>query len=187
MQTAIQVPEGLGHRSFVRRHPSFVLLGAIASLLFRSTSSAIPAAIHGEETCRRLPWASTIAYETGVACPPEDFAETMGYEPVLMQTPAGWRYVRPASADGGCSGPLADEGPFWDFSGACRAHDYGYDLVRFGVGDRASADELLYRDMKHSCASNAPLGVTACKTLADSAHAVLWVGDVSPGFEPRPL
>jgi hypothetical protein len=187
MRTAIQIPEGIGRRSFVRRHAAAVLVAATSLVLVRSAIGSVPSAIPGEATCRNLPTASTIAYETGVACPPEDFAETMGYEPVLIQTSAGWRYVRPAWADGGCSGPLADDGPFWDFSVACRAHDYGYDLVRFGIGDRGSADELLYRDMKHSCARNAPLGVHACKTLADSAHAVLWVGDVSPGFEPRPL
>lgn len=186
MQTAIQVLKGIGGRSLVRRHPAALLLAATTLMLLRSVIGSIPAAMPGERTCHVLPTASTVEYETGVACPPEGFAERIGYEPVLFETPAGWRYGRPASADGGCSGPLADDGPFWDFGGACRAHDYGYDLVRLGVGDRAAADDLLYRDMKRSCVSNGTAGIAACKTLADSAHAVLWAGDVSPGFEPRP-
>jgi hypothetical protein len=28
-----------------------------------------------------------------------------------------------------------------EFVTACQAHDYGYDLVRFGVGVRSKADE----------------------------------------------
>ena len=185
MQAAIQVRRGIGLPSFARRHPVRLLLGATTLMVVRSAVGSVPAAMPGEIACRVIPDASPIQYATGVACPPEGFANVIGYEPVLVRTPAGWRYVRPASADGGCSGPLSDRGPFWDFGDACRAHDYGYDLVRFGVGDRAEADDLLYRDMKRACVANRALGHQACKALADSAHAALWVGEVSPGFEPR--
>jgi hypothetical protein len=198
MQTAIEVPAGTGgrsptrqrslsrRRSLTRRRRVALLLGATTCLLARSAAGSIPAATPGERTCRDIPGATAAQYATGVACPPEGFAGRIGYAPVLVETPAGWRFTRPASADGGCSGPLPDTGPFWDFGEICRAHDYGYDLVRFGVGDRAAADELLYRDMKRACVTNGLLGRPACKALADSAHAVLWAGDVAPGFEPTP-
>jgi hypothetical protein len=154
-------------------------------LFAKSALGSAPTATPGAPECRELHAATTLQYETGAACPPVRFDLVMGYEPVLVSTATGWRYTRPEWADGGCSGPMADEGLFWSFGDACRAHDYGYDLVRFGVGDRGAADLLLYRDMKRSCAANFAVGVSMCRTLADSAHAVLWIGDTSPGFEPK--
>lgn len=164
----------------------FALIGTPLVLLARSALADVPAAVTGAPVCKVLPGATARQYETGEACPPAGFAEAARYEPVLEQTPAGWRFTRPTDADGGCSGPLPDEGVFWDFGAACRAHDYGYDLVRFGVGDRTASDDLLYWDMKRTCRANSAFGAPMCKTLADSAHAVLWVGDMSPGFEPDP-
>jgi hypothetical protein len=176
-----------GRRGHALRHPvRFALAGAVLVLFARSALADVPATTPGAPVCKVLPGATAVQYETGAACPPAGFAEAAGYEPELAQTPAGWRYTRPAGADGGCSGPLPDGGPFWDFGAACRAHDYGYDLIRFGVGDRTASDDLLYRDMKRTCLATGILGAPMCKTLADSTHAVLWVGDVSPGFEPAP-
>lgn len=187
MRTAIEIPRRTRRRSHAFRHPVRLLLTAIVLvMLAKSAVARVPATMPGAPECRDLPGATTVQYETGTACPPDGFATIIGYTPVLVQTRAGWRYTRPISADGGCSDPLADEGPFWDFGDVCRAHDYGYDLVRFGIGERTEADALLYRDMKRSCAANGPVGAPACKALADSAHAVLWAGDVSPGFEPGP-
>lgn len=60
-----------------------------------------------------------------------------------VRGPYGWRHKRSRFAEGGCSGPRQDVGPFWDFTIARRAHDYGYDLVRFGVANRRDADALL--------------------------------------------
>jgi hypothetical protein len=158
---------------------------ALTVLFARSALGGVPDATPGAPLCRELPRPTTIQYETGVACPPRAFAVSFGYRPVLVSTPAGWRYTRPSSAGGGCSGPMSDRGPFWSFGDACRAHDYGYDLVRFGIGDRGAADLLLYRDMRRTCTTSDPVADWACRTLADSAHAVLWVGDATPGFEPR--
>lgn len=160
--------------------------GLILTVLFvRSALGDVPDAAPGAPRCRELPRPTTIQHETGVACPPRSFAVVFGYRPVLVSTPAGWRYTRPSWAGGGCSGPMSDRGPFWSFGDACRAHDYGYDLVRLGIGDRGAADLLLYRDMRRTCATGDPVADWACRTLADSAHAVLWVGEASPGFEPR--
>lgn len=133
----------------------------------------------GASTCVTRPRATALEYLTGVACPPRRFAEVLGYEPVLVRTTAGWRYVRP---DAECSGPLADRGPFWDFAQACGTHDYGYDLVRFGIGDRAVTDTLLHEDMLRGCAREG-LGQAPCKALAEWAYAALQIGDAN-GFDP---
>ena len=170
------------------RHRVLMLVAAVGmALVAKSAASASPSAVPGAPVCREDTRATTGEYLTGIACPPEGFGEMLGYTPQLEYTPAGWRYTRPAASDGGCSGPLADAGPFWDFGAQCRMHDYGFDLVRFGVGSRMDADAQLYRDMKASCASESRIGRPACKTVADSAHAVLWIGGVSPGMEPAPI
>ncbi|SRR6266542_806486 len=99
--------------------------------------------------------------------------------------PYGWRYTRSRFAEGGCSGPRQDVGPFWDFRIARQAHDYGYDLVRFGVASRRHADALLCHDMMSSCGLRAPIPGGA--PVADSTHSVLEIGDVPPEFEPHPI
>ena len=170
-----------------RRHVWMLVAAAGIALVAKSAASASPNTVPGAPTCREVPRATTVEYLTGIACPPDGFSEKLGYTPQLEYTPAGWRYTRPAASDGGCSGPLADTGPFWDFAAQCRMHDYGFDLVRFGVGSRMDADAQLYRDMKASCASEGEIGRPTCKTIADSAHAVLWIGGVSPGLEPAPI
>jgi hypothetical protein len=58
--------------------------------------------------------------------------------------------------------------------------------VRFGVGVRSGADELLYRDMMTICFERGPLDGSACRCLAHWTKAVLQIGDVA-GFQPDPL
>ena len=109
--------------------------------------------------------------------------------PLVSKSPSSWR--RPTGGDtrsrrgptANCSGPLGDTGPFWDFTAACETHDYGYDLVRFGVGNRAQADALLYRDMLTSCRGQWLSGVVACRGVVEWARVVLEVGD-GLGFDP---
>lgn len=66
-------------------------------------------------------------YLTGARPPPADFAEVMGYEPYLIQTPNGPRMQDPhgyASSPGGI-------GPVEDFDVMAKTHDYGYDILRY--------------------------------------------------------
>lgn len=140
----------------------------------------------GAADCRPDPGASTAEYLVGVACPPDGFVRALGYQPVLVRTPSGWRYTRPAWTGAECNGPMGDEGLFWDFAELCRVHDYGYDLVRFGIGDRGQADGLLYNDMMASCSDRGPLGAMGCRAVAGWARAVLEVGDAL-GFDPKVL
>ena len=58
---------------------------------------------------------------------PSDFAQEMGRDPKTVTAPDGT--LRLVDASGGCSGPAGDTE--WDFSTGCRAHDLGYDLLRY--------------------------------------------------------
>lgn len=182
---ALEIP-GLLPRIAARhahRHIVAVLgIGALAFVLLRSMTAAVAGTVTGSPTCVVTERASTAGYLTGRICPPEGFAAALGYEPTLVRTLYGWRYTKPASAGGSCSGPIHEHGPFWDFGAACRMHDYGYDLVRFGVAERPDADRMLYRDMKASCLLIDAVERPACKVLADTSNAVLTVGDVT-GFD----
>lgn len=187
MRTGTVAVEGfrVGWRARILR-PSRIVLALIFVFTAWSVSGRVDAEVPGFVACEQAPSAGTSQYLTGEACPPARFAETMGYEPILVATVSGWRYTKPAWAGGYCSAPMTDRGPFWDFEDACQAHDYGYDLVRFGIGDRSAADDLLYRDMLESCGRRDAATATACRALARWAHTVLTVGDAT-GFDPKPI
>lgn len=161
-----------------------IALTGLPLLIGWSVSGTIPAQAASSNICEVRLGATTREYLTGYACPPQGFAAAAGYEPELVRTSSGWRYVRAASDGADCSGPLADVLSFWDFTLACGAHDYGYDLVRFGEGERVEADAVLYEDMLRSCRGRGAVGTEACKALAEWAHAALAVGDVAE-MEPR--
>ena len=169
-----------------RTWPRRICLIALCGSIGWSISGRVGAETPGSDTCVPSSAATAEEYLTGEACPPQGFAVRLGYEPVLVSTAYGWRYTKPGWAGGFCSPPLTDHGPFWDFETACRTHDYGYDLVRFGVGDRAMADRLLYRDMTATCATTEVFGGTACRAMARWASTVLRIGDAT-GFDPEPV
>jgi hypothetical protein len=150
-----------------------------------SLSGPAPKPTPGAPACRPVSNGTTEDFLTGVACPPSEFGDALGYDPMLVKTPAGWRYTRPIEADGRCNGPLGGLGGT-EFLTACQAHDYGYDLVRFGVGVRAEADELLYRDMMTLCLHRGAFAGGACRCLAHWTKAVLQIGDVT-GMDPAPV
>jgi hypothetical protein len=156
-----------------------IALTGLPLLVGWSVSGTIPAQAASTASCEIRPDATTRDYLSGFVCPPDGFAAAAGYEPELVRTSSGWRYVRPASDGADCSGPLTDVGSFWDFTLACGAHDYGYDLVRFGEGERIEADAVLYEDMLRSCRGRGTVWTEACKALAEWAHAALAVGDLA--------
>ena len=157
-------------------------MGSVHLLPSRAAAFATP----GTARCATDVAATTTEYLVGVACPPPGFARELGYEPVLIRSAEGWRFTRPSWAEGRCNGPIRNQGLFWDFGVACQTHDYGYDLVRFGIGDRAEADALLYRDMLRSCQRQWLVGSEACQAVADWARTALRAGDAM-GFDPEPL
>lgn len=179
-------PMSRGRRPASRTRNVLASMTVAAVCLGRPGSPVALQGASGVPRCEADPGAPAIDYLVGRACPPAGFAEAMGYEPVLVRTSHGWRYTKPAWAHGNCSGPVEDTGPFWDFTAACQTHDYGYDLVRFGVGDRAHADELLHKDMAISCQGRGLPGTAACGAMAEGTWIVLRVGDAF-GFDPEPV
>lgn len=86
---------------------------------------------------------------TALAEIPEDFAARFGYTPTIVDG-------RPLNPHGGCSSPI----PLPDrFTDACRAHDLGYDLLRYAAAAgrpaagwaRTALDATLIDDMHATC------------------------------------
>ena len=87
------------------------------------------------------------------AAVPEDFADTLGYQPVLD----GDSITNPS---GSCSSPVALPR---SFATVCRQHDYGYDLLRYAeavggrlpAGAREALDDQFEREAMRSCTAGA--------------------------------
>ncbi len=101
---------------------------------------------------------------------PADFDQVTGRRPVLMRAPDGtMRAVHPG---GGCSSPWGDTR--WDYSVGCKAHDLGYDMLRYAERKgqplaprvRERLDDRLSADMHAQCRLN-PRGSPAfCQVVA---------------------
>ena len=87
------------------------------------------------------------------AAVPEDFADTLGYEPVLD----GDSITNPS---GSCSSPVTLPR---SFGTVCRQHDYGYDLLRYAeavggrlpAGAREALDDQFEQEALRSCGGGA--------------------------------
>jgi hypothetical protein len=88
---------------------------------------------------------------------PPDFAAVMGYRPVRATDAAGHTWW--VSPHGACSAPTG--ATRYDFSLPCRAHDLGYDLLRYaartghplGTWARRSIDAAFGRALTARCAT----------------------------------
>ncbi|PTR31823.1 hypothetical protein C8K36_101859 [Rhodococcus sp. OK519] len=103
---------------------------------------------------------------------PGDFAAVMGYRPAAVDG----MLVNP---DGSCSSPVPLPA---EFDTACKAHDFGYDLLRYahlGGGDlgtwaRTEIDAQLDRRMHDACDTRIR-DRASCFVMADTAAtAVAW-------------
>nr|WP_231114494.1 phospholipase A2 [Lentzea aerocolonigenes] len=103
---------------------------------------------------------------------PSDFAKQMGRDPKTVTAPDGT--LRLVDASGGCSGPAGDTE--WDFSTGCRAHDLGYDLLRYaeakghplGQGARKALDDRLTTDLHTQCRLNPRGSESSCHAVAEA-------------------
>ncbi len=110
---------------------------------------------------------------------PKDFRKVSGREPVHMKAPDGT--VRAVHPDGGCSSPWG--ATRWDYSVGCKAHDLGYDLLRYAElkGQplapelRERLDDRLSQDMHAQCRYNPRGSAGACEVVADIYTAGLVV------------
>ncbi|MEV0680677.1 phospholipase A2 [Actinosynnema sp. NPDC050436] len=101
---------------------------------------------------------------------PTDFREVTGRVPAVVVAPDGT--TRAVDPTGGCSGPAGDTE--WDFGTACRAHDLGYDLLRYAerkdrplpAGARKALDARLTADMHAQCDLNPRDSGARCHAVA---------------------
>lgn len=109
---------------------------------------------------------------TALSLLPADFTEVTGVVPTVLRARDGT--VRAVHPDGGCSAPWGDDDTEWDYSVPCKAHDLGYDLLRYAdkIGQplpahaRAALDNRLITDMHATCHLN-PMGSPGtCQVVA---------------------
>jgi Prokaryotic phospholipase A2 len=131
-----------------------------------------------------------------LAAVPDDFAATMGYTPVAVPVADGT--VRAVKPNGACSAPGG--GTPFGFDRACKAHDYGYDLLRYAHATgqplsgqaRRRLDAMFARDLHARCAETRQgLAAVGCHLVAEvfaSGAAVnSWrQGYGNPGRESVP-
>ncbi|HWD01433.1 MAG TPA: phospholipase A2 [Amycolatopsis sp.] len=109
---------------------------------------------------------------TALALLPKDFTAVTGVRPGAL--PARDGTVRAVHVDGGCSTPWGDDNTKWDYAVPCKAHDLGYDLLRYAdkkghpldQSVRASLDAQLSHDMHHACVINPMNSPRTCQLVA---------------------
>jgi Prokaryotic phospholipase A2 len=116
---------------------------------------------------------------TALSLLPADFTKVTGVVPGALAARDGT--VRAVHVDGGCSAPWGDDNTKWDYSVPCKAHDLGYDLLRYAdkVGQplgpevRASLDARLSADMHATCRINPMGSERTCQLVASLYSAGL--------------
>jgi Acyltransferase family/Prokaryotic phospholipase A2 len=107
-----------------------------------------------------------------IADMPADFATVIGHAPVRVQAPDGT--TRAIHTGGGCSSPWGDDNTRWDYSVGCKAHDFGYDLLRYADAKgqplapelRERLDDRLSADMHAMCDINPRGSAGVCQVVA---------------------
>jgi len=111
---------------------------------------------------------------------PGDFARIMGYRPKLATLADG--SVRLINPKGSCSVPGAGH-PF-DFTVACQAHDFGYDMLRYAARThsplpataRADIDNRLSTDLHTQCVAD------STRTTRGTCDATVAIFRAGVGF-----
>ncbi|MFE9745236.1 phospholipase A2 [Saccharothrix saharensis] len=124
---------------------------------------------------------------------PADFDEVANRRPIAVTQADGT--VRAIDPNGGCSGPAGDTE--WDFGTGCKAHDLGYDLLRYaehkgrplGQDARKALDARLAHDMHARCDADPRGHATRCHATAQLYAAGLEFNSWRqrwgpPGHEP---
>ncbi|NKY59978.1 hypothetical protein [Nocardia flavorosea] len=167
-------------RTPFRRPAAFAVAGiaAAASLL------AVPTADAAGPTADTTPAASAVRALTGTATAPrlpDDFGAVTGYRPTVVDG----ILVAP---QGSCSSPIPLPA---EFDTACKAHDLGYDLLRYaqhsghplGGWARRDLDRALADRMLSACRHRQdPMARTSCTTLAGIAAAAVDLNSRRQGY-----
>ncbi|MEU6641974.1 phospholipase A2 [Saccharomonospora sp. NPDC046836] len=110
---------------------------------------------------------------------PPDFTAVTGVVPGSLAARDGT--VRTVHVDGGCSTPWGDDNTRWDFGTPCKAHDLGYDLLRYAEKKghplsqdvRRALDDRLSADMHATCRLNPRGSESVCQVVASLYSAGL--------------
>jgi hypothetical protein len=101
---------------------------------------------------------------------PADFTRVTGNHYEHMRAPDGT--IRAVNPEGGCSSPWGDTR--WDYGVGCKAHDLGYDLLRYAEAKgqplsaelRERLDDRLSLDMHAQCTYNPQGSPRSCEVVA---------------------
>ncbi|UFS96369.1 hypothetical protein [Nocardia huaxiensis] len=119
--------------------------------------------------------------QSDIAFVPADFAQVEGYEPAVVDG----LLVNPG---GDCSSPVTLPA---EFDLACKAHDLGYDLLRYaaergqplGPWARQSIDAALEQRMHESCSARTDvLSRTRCQVMASIATAAVDLNSIRQDY-----
>lgn len=168
----------------VRRHPlwastrAFALVLVVLGFGLIASRPPLPPQTHPltpEAAAARQAIEQLIAPGNGaavLAALPDDFTASTGVEVGLRQAPDGTS--RAVHLGGGCSTPWGDQPTRWRFGVACKAHDLGYDLLRYAAAHgrpldpelRGSLDARLTADMHGRCAAASTESSQSCTFVA---------------------
>lgn len=112
------------------------------------------------------------AVENAIEKLPADFTAVSGVKPSVMIARDGT--ARGVHTDGGCSAPWGDDNTKWDYAVPCKAHDLGYDILRYaerkghplGQEARSALDDRLSADMHNACVLNPMDSRGTCEVVA---------------------
>ncbi|PRX49311.1 hypothetical protein B0I33_103346 [Prauserella shujinwangii] len=118
---------------------------------------------------------------------PADFTAVTGVVAGTERAPDGT--LRAVHVGGGCSAPWGEDGTRWDYGTPCKAHDLGYDLLRYAErkghplrpGLREALDHRLSADMGATCERN-PQG---SRRLCDAVASLYSTGLVVNSWHQR--
>lgn len=116
-----------------------------------------------------------------VADLPADFTAVSHVTPGHLRAPDGT--LRSVHTDGGCSTPWGDDNTKWNYGVSCKAHDLGYDLLRYAAAKgeplapqvRRDLDNRLSFDMHHMCQLDPQGSAGTCQVVASIYSAGLVV------------
>ncbi len=171
-------------------------IAATAMLTVVATATIAPAASAGEPATEAISENSSariaivaVTSESADAAweaIPADFPEVIGYRPVAINGIL-------ANPSGDCSSPVTLPA---EFETACKAHDLGYDLLRYAdrsgkplsAWARKTVDAALHQRMHDACSHRT--GTVArfdCETMANIASAFVYGNSWRQGYvSPRP-
>lgn len=157
-----------------------LLVASVAVVFAPAASAASATPVLPESLGARLAVESTVGQQDPELIP-ADFASTAGYRPVV----ADGLLVNP---DGDCSSPVPLPA---EFDLACKAHDLGYDLLRYaddhgeplGPWARQSLDAALEQRMHSACAARTEtLARTQCQVMARVATAAVDLNSIRQDY-----